>query len=255
VSETTTRDALLAGRVVFHQPVAGYRVAIDPVLLAAAVEARPGERVLDAGSGSGAASLCLAARLDQAQFIGVERNRELHRLAVRNVTENDFARRVDLINGDLHRPPPRLGGISFDHVMTNPPFLQLDATTPPANGRSTAHVESESEGGLEAWLLASLRPLRPGGSLTLVHRADRLADVLAALHGRVGDLVVFPLWPRRSDRPAKRILIRGRKSRKGPLRLSPGLVLHEADGSWTPSARAILERGAPLPLGGGDLDG
>lgn len=253
MSEATTRDALLGGRLVFHQPVAGYRAAIDPVLLAAAVEAGPGQRVLDAGSGAGAASFCLAARLDQVQTIGVERDRELHRLAVRNVAENGFARRIDLINGDLHRPPPRLGGISFDHVMTNPPFLREGAATPPADGRAGAHVEGE--GGLEAWLLASLRLLRPGGSLTLIHRADRLADVLAALHGRLGDLVVFPLWPRRNDHPAKRVLIRGTKSRKGPLRLSPGLVLHEADGSWTPPARAILERGAPLPLGGSERDG
>lgn len=253
MSDATTRDSLLGGRVVFHQPVAGYRAAIDPVLLAAAVDAKPGEQVLDAGSGSGAASLCLLARQDEVQVVGIERDRELHRLAVRNAAENGLERRIDLMNADLHRPPPRLSGTSFDHVMTNPPFLRASASTAPAAGRAEAHVEGE--GGLDGWLLASLRMLRPGGSLTVIHRADRLADLLAALHGRLGDLIVFPLWPRRGDRPAKRVLVSGRKSRKGPLRLAQGLVLHEADGSWTAAARAILERGAPLPLGNGEERG
>ncbi|HEX6141663.1 MAG TPA: methyltransferase [Geminicoccaceae bacterium] len=246
MTDGVTRDGLLGGRLSLVQPADGYRVAIDPVLLAAAVPATPGERVLDAGVGTGAASLCLAARQDEVQIVGLERERDLHRLAVLNARENGFERRIDLMVGDLMRPPPRLTGASFDHVMTNPPFLDAANATPPSGPRARAHVEDAP--GLEPWLMACLRMLRPGGRLTLVHRADRLGDALAALCGRLGDLVVFPLWPRAADRPAKRILIQGRKGGRGPLRLARGLVLHEADGSYTGPAHAILYRGAPLHL-------
>jgi len=76
-----------------------------------------------------------------------------------------------------------------------------------------------------------------------VHRADRLDALLAALSGRAGEIVVFPLWPRQGQ-AAKRILVRARKQVATPLRLSPGLVLHEADGRFTAAANAVLRDGA-----------
>ena len=63
----TTEDRLLGGRVTVFQPTGGYRAAIDPVLLAAAIPANPTDRVLDVGSGTGAASLALAARVEGCQ--------------------------------------------------------------------------------------------------------------------------------------------------------------------------------------------
>lgn len=246
MTDGLTEDRLLGGRLRFAQPASGYRVAIDPVLLAAAVPAEPGERVLDAGVGTGAASLCLAARLPEVQIVGLEKERDLHRLAVQNARDNGFERRIDLMVGDLLRPPPRLTGASFDHVMTNPPYLEASRASPPGDMKARAHVEGEAT--LADWLLACLRMIRPDGRLTLIHRADRLADALGALAGRIGDLVVYPLWPRAADRPAKRVLIQGRKGSGGPLRLAPGLVLHQADGSYSAAAHAILYRAAPLPL-------
>jgi len=138
-----------------------------------------------------------------------------------------------------------LAGTIFDHVMSNPPHIAAGAATPSIHPeRARAHVEQDLD--LASWLAACLRMLRPGGLLTLLHRADRLADALAALHGPLGDLVVYPLWPRTGDRPAKRLLIQGRKGSRGPLRLLPGLVLHEADGRFSPAAEAVLRHAKPL---------
>ncbi|MDX1541575.1 MAG: methyltransferase [Geminicoccaceae bacterium] len=246
MTDGLTEDGLLGGRLRLVQPAVGYRVAIDPVLLAAAVPAGSGERVRDAGVGTGAARRGLAARLAEVEIVGLEKDRELHRLAVENARSNGFERRIDLMVGNLLRPPPRLTGTNFDHVMTNPPFLEADRATQPAPAKAGAHVESDLT--LVDWLLACLRMLRPGGRLTLIHRADRLAEALGALGGRIGGIVVYPLWPRAADRPAKRVLIQGRKGSNAPLRLARGLVLHEADGSYTAAAHAILYRGAPLPL-------
>lgn len=102
---------------------------------------------------------------------------------------------------------------------------------------------------LAAWLAACLGMLRPGGWLTLIHRADRVAEVLAALLGRVGDLILFPLWPA-VGRPAKRILVQGRKGSHGPLRLAPGLVLHDQGGGFTRAAEDVLRHGCALDLQG-----
>lgn len=245
--EGQSAGSLLGGRVRFSQP-AEYRVAIDPVLLAAAVPACAGEAVLDAGAGSGAATLCLAARVPACRVVGLEIQRPLQRFASDNVRDNRLGPGIEVIAGDLERPPPRLVGGSFDHVMTNPPHLAAGGASPPPSAlRAKAHVEQEL--GLAGWLAACLRMLRPDGMLTLIHRADRLAEVLAALHGGLGELVVFPLWPRAGGRPAKRVLVQGKKGSRAPLRLAQGLVLHERDGRFSAAAEAVLRHAKALPLG------
>ena len=198
-----TEGSLLGGAVRFSQPAQGYRVAIDPVLLAAAVPAAAGDRVLDVGAGTGAASLCLAARVPDCRIVGVEIERALARIASHNVEQNGRAGQVEVITGNLDPPPPRLPGASFDHVMTNPPHLAPgDGPASPVSGRALAHHEGEVD--LARWLAGCIRMIKPGGRLTLIHRADRLTEIFAALAGAIGDLVLFPLWPASDRRPASK---------------------------------------------------
>lgn len=252
-----TVDRLLGGRVSLNQPAHGYRVAIDPVLLAAAVPARAGERVLDAGAGTGAAALCLARRVLGCQVVGIELQHALQRIAAANVMQNGLGDRVEMLAGDLVQPPPRLARGSFDHVMTNPPHLAAPAASaPPLAERAIAHVEGQVP--LPEWLRACLRMLRPGGLLTVIHRADRLGDLLASLGSSVGGLAVFPFWPKQ-HKPARRVLLQGRKGSRAPLALMPGLVLHAADGKLSVAAEAVLRHGEALLLepqhAGGRADG
>jgi tRNA1(Val) A37 N6-methylase TrmN6 len=248
VPDQLTEDSLLDGAVRFSQPAQGYRVAIDPVLLAAAIPASAGERVLDAGAGTGAASLCLAARVPDCRIVGVEIERTLARIANHNIEQNGRAGQVEVITGNLEQPPPRLSGASFDHVMTNPPHLAFgDSPASPVPGRALAHQEGDLD--LRRWLAGCMRMLKPGGRLTLIHRSDRLPEILAALAGTIGDLVLFPLWPASDRRPAKRILVQGRRGARGKIRLMRGLVLHEPDGSYSEAATAVLRQGRSLPLG------
>ena len=157
-----------------------------------------------------------------------------------------------MVEGDLERPPPRLAAASFDHVMTNPPHLPAAAASlSPNRQRALAHAEASL--GLAGWLLGCLRMLKPDGRLTLIHRAERLNEVLAALLGRAGEVVVFPLWPA-AGRPAKRVLIHARKGARGPLHLVPGLALHDEGGSFCPWVEAVLREGRALDLGPGGQD-
>ncbi|MGE0746539.1 MAG: tRNA1(Val) (adenine(37)-N6)-methyltransferase [Rhodospirillales bacterium] len=241
--DAATEDRLLDGQLVLRQPRDGFRVAIDSVLLAAAVPAAPGELVLEPGAGTGAAALCLARRVAGVRVVGLERQADLVRLAGENVRANGLAGSVDVMIGDLVRPPPRVVPASFAHVMFNPPYLPEGRGRAPADaGRAQAHVEGEAA--LAAWIDFALRMVRPKGTMTMIHRADRLDDILAHLYGKAGEIVVFPLWPGR-DRPAKRVIVQARRGVATPLRLAPGLVLHEADGGYTPAADAVL-RGAAL---------
>ena len=242
----TSDDTLLGGRVKLRQPRDGYRVAIDPVLLAASVPAGEADRVLDIGCGTGAAGLCLAARVPGCRVVGLERDPDVARLAAENIVRNDFADRLSVVEGDLLHPPASLAPGSFTQVMANPPFLEAArASASPVAARATAAVESEAM--LADWIDFALAMLRDKGTLTLIHRADRLGDLLAALSGRAGGIIVFPLWPG-EGKPAKRILLQAKKGNAAPMTLAQGLILHRADGRNSEAAEAILRHGAALPL-------
>lgn len=241
-----SEDALLGGRVKLRQPRQGYRAAIDPVLLAAAVPAATVDTVIDIGCGVGAAALCLAHRVEGCRITGIEPQRDLVRLANDNITLNALFGRVMVISGDLLHPPPRLEPGRFAHAMANPPYLEADAAAAsPDPGKAAATREGPAD--LAAWLRFALAMVRPKGSITFIHRADRLEQLLALLMGRAGEITIFPLWPG-GDKPAKRVIIRARKDVATPTRLLPGLVLHESDGRYTAAAEAVLREGAALAL-------
>jgi tRNA1(Val) A37 N6-methylase TrmN6 len=236
-------DRLLDGRVRLLQPRDGYRAAIDPVLLAAAVPAMPGERVADLGCGVGTALLCLAARCPEVSITGVERDPGLAAFARENLGLNELAGRAAIVEGSVADLIP---GAPFDRVMMNPPFL------PPGRGRASAHpvkAAANVEDGVDlaGWVAAAARVLKPRGWLTLIQRADRVDEICAVLQPSFGALTLFPLWPR-VGAPARRVLVQARRGGRSPAVLAAGLVLHEADGDYTPAAQAVLRDAAPLAL-------
>jgi len=237
----TSEDRILGGRVILNQPKDGYRAAVDPVFLAAAVRAEAGERALDLGCGVGAAMLCLAARIDGLAIDGLEVQPALADLARANIRANGVQDRVRAFTGDLLNPPEGLEPESYHHVFANPPYLPgARGNPPPDAAKRLAHVESGAD--LEAWAAAALKFCRRKGSVTFIHRADRLADLLAALEGRAGETVVFPLWPRAGE-AASRVIVRARKGIRTPLQLMGGLAVHDAAGGYTQAADAALKGG------------
>jgi tRNA1(Val) A37 N6-methylase TrmN6 len=236
-----SEGTLLGGRVRHAQPVAGHRTGLEPVLLAASVPARPAERVLEGGTGSGAALLCLAARVPGLRAVGVERDPDMAALARANAAANGFTD-ICIVAGDLVEV--RLDG-AFDHALANPPW----------HGAGTASPEPLKEAAkrgapdlLAAWACALAARLRRHGTLSLIVAAAALPAGLAALAAaHCGSPAVLPLWPR-AGRPAGLVLVQGIKGGRGACRVLPGLVLHAEGGGFTAAAEAVLRGGGALAL-------
>lgn len=219
-----TEDLLLDGRIRLRQSARGYRAGLDAALLAAACDVKPGERAIEAGCGPGGALLTAAARREGARFVGVERDGAALGLARENIALNGLEDRVEAIAGDVGLRFSGLGLDHFDAAFANPPFFDdAGALRGPAEARRAAWMADD---GLEAWIGFLSKAVREGGTITVIHRADRLADILGHLSPKAGSVQVLPVHPF-ADEPAKRVLVRAIKSGRAPLRMRPPLVLHE----------------------------
>ncbi|PZQ65788.1 MAG: methyltransferase [Phenylobacterium zucineum] len=217
---------------------------MDAALLAAACDARPDQRVIEAGCGPGAALLAAAHRRPGARFTGIEREAEALSLARENIALNTLSDRVEALAGDVGQRFAALGLAPFDAALANPPFFD-DPTTlrAPAPEKAAAWMADE---GLLGWTEFLLKAVREGGTITIVHRADRLADLLGLLAPKAGSFQIRAVHPF-ADAPAKRVLVRAIKTGKAPLKILPPLVLHERGGAkHRPEVEAILRGQADL---------
>lgn len=232
-----TQDVFLGGRLVIWQPKVGYRAATDPVLLAAAVAAKPGQSVLELGCGAGVALLALGRRVPGLALHGVERQEDYAALARRNAALNAVPAQID--TADLTALPAELRR-GFDHVLANPPYYRPGSPSARDAGRDAALRE---ETPLAEWIGCGLKRVRSDGHLTLIHLAERLPEILAALAG--ASVIVRPLAARRG-REAGRVLVQARKGGRAPFRLLAPLIVHDGathlhDGDdFSAAAQAIL---------------
>ncbi|MBU2166993.1 MAG: methyltransferase [Alphaproteobacteria bacterium] len=217
---------------------------MDAALLAASVGARPGERVIEAGCGPGAVLSQIAARCPEVTLVGVEREAEIAALARRNVEANGLAERAAIRTGDVADGFRALDLAPFDWAVSNPPFFDDPGSLrPPAPERRAAWMADD---GLEAWTGFLLKAVREGGRIVLIHRAERLADILTLLAPKAGSFAIRPIHPF-ADQPAKRVLVEAIKTGRAPLRLLPPLILHDREGApHTAGAEAILRGAAAL---------
>ncbi|MGB0935255.1 MAG: tRNA1(Val) (adenine(37)-N6)-methyltransferase [Alphaproteobacteria bacterium] len=239
-----TTDYLLGGKVSLAQPKDGYRVGIDPVLLAASVPISSGQTLLDAGAGVGAAMLCIAKRVPDSKVYGLEIQPDLVPINQGNISENHMESICNTLQGDIKSPPESLVPNSFDHVMTNPPhFIAADSLVSPNDNKAICRHESSLT--LEEWINACVRMVTPRGTFTILHRADRVDEVIAAMTQKCGGITIWPLWPK-TGKLAKLVIVQGRKGAKTPAKMLPGLTLHEEDGGYTKQAQQILSGGQGL---------
>lgn len=239
----TTVNGLLGGQVQLRQPAKGYRAGMDAALLAAAVPAAPGQRVFEAGCGAGAVLMQIGGRAPGVGLTGLERDPVAATLARSNAALNGFSE-TNIITGDVAHGFRALDLAPFDWAVSNPPFFDDEtALRAPAPGKRGAWI---ADHGLKAWTGLLLKAVKEGGRIVIIHRADRLADILSLLGEKAGSFAIRPIQPY-ADQPAKRVLVCATKTGKAPLRLLPPLILHDRTGAkHTPEAEAILRGEAGL---------
>ncbi len=240
-------DGFLGGRLRIWQPKHGYRAGVDAVLLAACIPARSGQSVLELGCGVGTAMFCLGARVPGIQLTGLELQADYAALTQRNATENNLV--AEVVTGDLLKMPAELKERRFDHVIANPPYF--DPANGTASGNRGRDIALRTQVPLSEWVSAASKRLAPKGLASFIHRAERLPDLLRAASGRLGSLEVLPLVPR-VGRPARLVLVRGRKGGRADFRIHHGWVLHEGDShnedreNYTRATACVLRNGAAL---------
>lgn len=245
----TSEDAALGGRLLLRQPLRGHRFGHDAILLGAATAARAGEQAVDLGAGVGAAGLALARRIEGVRVTLVDIDPALVALAQDNATRNGMDARVRALCLDAGAPSEAfadagLAAGAIDCVLMNPPFNAAQNPSPDLQ-RRVAH--SAAADTLDKWIRTAWRLLRPSGELTLIWRADGVADVLASVAAGFGAVALLPIYPR-PDAAAIRVIVRAVKASRAPLTLLPGLLLADKDGKPTTEAEAVLRGGASLPL-------
>ena len=231
-----THDHLLKESVRITQPVDGYRVGTDAVLLAASINTEKG-RILDLGTGVGGVALCIAQRITGVHITAVEKDTDIAELANINIADNGFASRIRLINGDVASLPVILAG-SFDHVISNPPYHDVRGTRPRSRTRALAHMGEGTS--LEDWVKAAIWAAKPRAKISFICRADRAAELITLFetHG-AGETLVFPIWPRQTS-PAGRVIIQVRRGVKGPGAILPGLVMQNDKSGFTKMASGVM---------------
>lgn len=242
-----TKDGFLGGRLRLTQPADGYRAGVDPVLLAASIPAKSGQRVLELGCGVGTALFCLGYRVTGLALTGIELQPLYADCARRNAVDNNIAAQV--IETDLSHLPSTIRQSHYHHVLANPPYFLRDHGTPSAEvGREMALGEQTS---LALWVQTAAKRLEPGGFATFIQRADRLDQLLSLMVQHLGSLQVLPFAPR-AGRDCHLVLARGRKGGRAALRLHAPVILHKGDAhlqdgeDYCCNISAVLRDGQPL---------
>lgn len=239
----TTQDIFLKGRLTIEQPKQGFRSGSDAVLLAAAAAAIPFKHAIEAGCGAGAALLSVQALCagQPGRLAGLEKDEAMAALADKNVHANEFIANIDIFLGDVLAPPRNLAG-KFDLVFSNPPFFDDNgAIRDPSPQRQAAYVLGAP---LEDWIKGMLTLAAPKGRIVIIHRAERLPDILDALRGKAGDIGVCPVRPRAGE-IAKRVIVSALKGSRSPMRLLPGIDMHPTtgEGRFSQAYEAICDGG------------
>jgi tRNA1(Val) A37 N6-methylase TrmN6 len=240
----TTDDRFLGGRLNILQPETGFRAGLDSVVLAASVLASPGDDVCDVGAGVGTAGLCLSARVGDLAITAIEIDEGFADLCRKNYARNATARSCEIVVADVLMRPKAIARQAFDHVLTNPPYFDAGQGTPAPQAQK-ARATSIGKDGLVQWLDFARTLVRPKGTLTAIVPPEQLALALGAMSTDGQGCEIIPLWPA-AGHAARRLIIRTQINSRAPLRLWPGLVLHDADGKPASEAEGILRHGNPL---------
>ena len=230
--------------------IKGYRIiqdlryfcfGLDSVLLADFATVKPGETVCDLCCGNGAVTLLLAAKTGAKAIWGLEIQQNMCDLAKRSVLLNREEGRVHILQGDLCAMPGQMQAASFDVVTVNPPYMEVKGGL--LSEREEKQIaRHEVACTLSDVLFASAKLLRFGGRFFMVHRPNRLSDIITAMRSvSIEPKRLRMVHPFLQKEP-EMVLIEGRRGGGSQLIVEAPLIVHEPDGGYTKEVHAIYDR-------------
>ncbi len=234
-------DLLGRGGLRILQDAAAPGFGLDAVLLADFAAVRAGERVLDLGTGTGVIPLLLAAKQPACHICGLELMPQMARLAARSVVLNQLAGRVQIRCGDIASAAAMFGRATQDVVVSNPPYYRDGAGRLNASPLFAA-ARSERFCPLPVLLDSTAALLRPQGRFYLVHRAARLAELVAALEQRSLHVERLRMVQPFAGKAANLLLMMAKKQGRGDTEVLPPLVVYCAPGRYGEEMEQIYGR-------------
>lgn len=241
-------DTIYNGRISFIQPLKGYRIAIDPLLLAATTQPKHNEKWCEFGAGTGAISLATCFRNQDCDFslLAIEKDPSLFDLFIQNIKNNHFEDKIQPQNVNIEELTKLYAVNYFDHIIMNPPYYEHGKISDIENKQSANHTPLQD---LETWLHTAFALLKHKGYVSLIFDQKRLHELLKIIFMREwGDITCLPLHPKQG-REAHRVIIRLRKGVKSPMRFLPGIVLHHEDDRFTEFVYHVINEGQTIKVG------
>ena len=244
-----THDTFLNGRLKIRQPKSGYRFSIDSVILANLARIKPGERILDIGTGCGIISLILARRYPDIMIYGIEIQSDMADIAVRNVAENHLEHRILILNQDIRTITPADTGGCADVVICNPPHFEANSGRVNPDPR-VAMARHEIKMTLEDLILAADRMLAPGGRLMVLYPAARMPDIITRMRGAGIEPKKAVMIHSKPGENAIRVMMEGVRGGRRGLFVAPPFHIYDTDGGYSSPMQAMF---CPLPETPGDF--
>lgn len=235
-------DDLWPGGPRFARSGAGFALGTDSVLLADFAAQRRGvRRIADLGCGAGVLTVLLLHALEQATAVGIELQPDAAQLARDNIEANGLSGRAQILCADLRAHRTLLPAGSFDLVVANPPYFAAGSGyTSPDPMR--AHARDERTCTMQDICTAMAYLTRWGGSAALVHRPERLSELLCALTAAGLEPKRLRTVAYKADAAPNLVLVEARRGGKPGLTVSPPLALCTPDGADSDEIRRIYHR-------------
>lgn len=205
---------------------------IDAVLLANYAKAKPGQRVLDMGTGNGVIPILMTGKCPGACFTGLELQEISYDLAVRSTILNGLTQQVKMVQGDIREASHLFGGASFDVITVNPPYMNENhGLVNPLGHKAIARHEIACT--LEDVIREASRMLTFRGCFYMVHRPRRLGEIICTMREHRLEPKELVMVHTHAHKEAKLVLVLGVKDGSAFLKVKPPLIIYGENGKYT----------------------
>ena len=206
---------------------------LDSVLLSDFAKGiKNGSTVLDLGCGNGILGLLLCAKTNLRKIIGIEIQKNVCDLAKRNIEYNNLQDRFEIINEDIKNIDKTYKENSFDAIVTNPPYMKTGSGAK-SEEETKLIARHEIKCNLEDIIKISFKMLKDKGEFYMVHRANRICDILFLMRNYKIEPKVIRFIQPNSDKEPNLVLIKGIKNAGEFLKIEKNLIIYKEDGNYT----------------------